>query len=353
MSTPSFEKMREELKANGLVFVRNFIPMADAIAIKNDIENSVQKDLQERENAKQPTGRFDGSVGISHNNQGKHIITDFFGRSAKLDQAMGQLFEDENVSRLLKFIGGDHLKLRGYNTRRMNGPVNYSAMEWHRDNVGEFTIGVVLSESGKKNTDSATCYIPGSHLYPYCPFTNSQFTMPVPIPPRPFGERFFSSRLEKKTTMKSQDAIGQPGDVYIFVGDLWHGRRANLVANNDVVFFVGLFPTEVPFPSHAKVDIPTDEVLATLPAALRRVVDFRETPPNTVKTSYFYEIQREKISYGFFSLWNLAKQETRFWKSTQLGGNPAVQKIITKIENLFRPFTNLSARVVRRLRRDF
>jgi len=348
----TFEKMREELKENGIVFVRNFISSADALEIKNDIEKSVQKDLSEREKPEQKYGRFDGSSGITHNNQGKHIITDFFGRSFKLDQSMGKLFEDENVSRLLKFIGGENLKLRGYNTRRMNGPMNYSAMEWHRDNVGEFTIGIVLSEQGNTN-DSATCFIPGSHLYPYCPFTTAQFTMPTPIPERPIWERFFSAQLEKKTTANAQDALGQPGDVYIFMGDLWHGRRPNFAGNNDVVFFIGLFPSEVPFPSHAKVDIPSDEILAKLPLSLRKLVDFRNTPANTEKNSYFYELQKQKMSYGFLSLWNLAKLETLFWGSTKLGGNKYVKKMIAKLEDLFRPVSHLCGRVFRKLRRSF
>lgn len=349
---PTFENLREELKANGLVFIRNFIPREEALKIKSDIEKSVQQDLSEREAAKQIHGRFDGSMGVSHNNQGKHIITDFFGRSSQLDESMGKLFGDETVSRLLRFIGGDNLKLRGYNTRRMNGPENYSAMEWHRDNFGEFTIGIVLSDSGPSN-DSATCYIPGSHLYPYCPFVSAQFTMPVPIPPRPIWERFFSAKLEKQTTALAKDASGQPGDVYIFMGDLWHGRRHNFVSNHDVVFFIGLFPSEIAFPSHAKVDIPSSEILEKLPVALRQVVDFKNTPPNPEKNSYFYDLQNQKNRYGFFSLWNLARLEALFWNSTKLGGHPLVRKVITKLENLVRPFTNLGLRVVRKVRRSF
>lgn len=256
------------------------------------------------------------------------------------------------MSRLLKFIGGENLKLRGYNSRRMNGPLNYSAMEWHRDNVGEFTIGIVLSEAEDSN-DSATCYIPGSHLYPYCPFTSAQFAMPVPIPERPLWERFFSSRLERKTTAQARDAIGKPGDIYIFLGDLWHGRRPNHVGNNDVVFFIGLFPSEIPFPSHAKVDIPPDEVLAKLPLSLRKVVDFRNTPANQNKDSYYYQMQKEKISYGFFSLWNFARLETLFWNSTRWGGNKYVRKVLVKLESTLRPLVNLSERVIRKLRRAF
>lgn len=348
----TFEKMREELKKNGVVFIRNFISSADALEIKKDIENYVQKDLIEREKSKQNFGRYEGEVGITHNNQGKHIITDFFGRSSKLDESIGKIFEDKNTANLFKFIGGEHLKLRGYNTRRMNGPLNYSAMEWHRDNVGEFTIGLILDEAEGSN-DSATCFIPGSHLYPYCPFTTAQFTMPIPIPERPIWQRFFSDRLEKKTTALAQDAIGQPGDIYIFLGDLWHGRRPNLVSNNDIVFFIGLFPSEIPFPSHAKVDIPSDEILKKLPAALRRVVDFRNTPPNADKNSYFYQLQKQKLSYGFLSLWNLARLETLFWNSANLGGNKYFQKVLTKIENLLRPMTHFCSRAINKIKRSF
>lgn len=344
MAIPTFEQLRDDLKTNGLVFIRNFIPVADAIEIRKSIENSVQNDLREREQVQKIYGRFEGSVGITHNNQGKHIIADYFGRSSKLDEAVGKIFEDENVSCLLKFIGGDNLKLRGYNTRRMNSVFDYSAMEWHRDNLGEFTIGIVLTESGQSN-DSSTCYIPGSHLYPYCPFAEAQFVMPHPIPMRPLHERFFSTLLEKKTTESAQDAIGKPGDIYIFLGDLWHGRRANFVGNNDVVFFVGLFPSEIPFPSHSEVNIPSEEILSQLPQALRRVVDFRNTPPNKDQSSYIYELQKQKKSYGFFSLWNWVKLEIRFWKKAN--------DLFADLHEWILEIKNFGRRVVRKIRRSF
>jgi hypothetical protein len=347
-----FEKLRDELKKNGLVYIRNFISEQDSLQIRSDIEKHVERDLLQREKVKQIHGRFEGDVGITHNNSGKHIITDFFGRSLKLDESIGRLFDDQTASKLFEFIGGKNLKLRGYNTRRMNGPINYSAMEWHRDNVGEFTIGIVLSEQGNSN-DSATCYIPESHTYPYCPFTSAQFAMPAPAPARPIWERFFSSMLEKKTTALAKDAVGKPGDIYIFMGDLWHGRRPNYVGNNDVVFFIGLFPSEVPFPSHANVDIPADDILAKLPLSLRRVVDFRNTPENKEKTSYFYELQKQKQTYGFLSLWNLAKLETLFWKSANLGGNKYVKKFIAKLERMLNPMTHFCGRIVRKIQRSF
>ena len=90
----NFEKLREELKTNGIVFVRNFISAADAMEIKNDIEKSVQIDLAERESSKQTYGRFEGSSGVTHNKQGKHIITDFFGSSSNLDEWVGKILAD-------------------------------------------------------------------------------------------------------------------------------------------------------------------------------------------------------------------------------------------------------------------
>lgn len=342
MANPTFEQLKADLQKDGIVIIRNFISVEDANEIRKNIETSVDNDLQEREKAQQIYGRFEGSAGVTHNNSGKHIITDYFGRSSKLDQAMGKIFEDENTSRLLKFIGGDNLKLRGYNTRRMNGSLEYSAMEWHRDNVGEFTIGVVLSESGKTN-DSATCYIPGSHLYPFCPFAKAKFTMPHPIQMPPWPLRFFSSLLEKKTTAKAQDAVGRPGDIYIFLGDLWHGRRPNFVANHDVVFFIGLFPSEIPFPGHSKVEIPSTEILQKLPKALREVVDFRNTPENKTKDSYFYQVQKQKQSMGIFTLWRLVQFENWIWKP--------FNRYFQYVENRIHRVKYLWGRVVGKIRR--
>lgn len=88
----NFEKLSEELRANGIVYIPGFISPSVAAEIKNDIEKAVQKDIDERQAAQQNFGRFDGSAGISHNNQGKHIITDFFGRSPKLDESVGKKF---------------------------------------------------------------------------------------------------------------------------------------------------------------------------------------------------------------------------------------------------------------------
>lgn len=176
----TFENLRDELKSNGCTFVRNFISISDIQKIKNDIEKWKTIDLEERQAARADYGRFHGSAGVTFYNQGKHIITDFFARSNSLDQAIDRLLSDESVSKLLEFIGGKNLKLRGYNARCMTGNPEYSAMEWHRDNIGEITIGIVMDDQGE-SSDGATCYVPGSHLYPYCPFMKAQFTMPYPI----------------------------------------------------------------------------------------------------------------------------------------------------------------------------
>lgn len=332
------------METNGIVFVRNFLSSEEVNSIRTFIESSVANDLNERNLAGQLYGRFQGSAGVTHNNQGKHVITDFFGQCQMLDLAVGRIFEDPRISSLLKFVGGENLKLRGYNTRRMNGSLEFSAMEWHRDNVGEITIGILLNESGKTN-DSATCFIPGSHLFPYCPFKEAQFTMPLPVPMKPKHERLFSSWLESKTTSSSQDAQGEPGDLYIFLGDLWHGRRPNFIGNHDMVFFIGLFPTEIPFPAHSEVVIPAEDVLQKLPPTLRRLVDYKNTPLNKEKTSYIYELQKKKINYSFLSLWNFVKLEIQFWKK--------VNEMLADLQKQLQKIENFYLRVVRKIRRSF
>ena len=341
------DTLSEQIVSTGCAFVRNFFSADEIRTIRYEIEEWEKKDLEERKLAGIEFGRFAGSAGVTHYNQGRHIITDFFSLSPTLDSAVGRLLDDARVAQLLEFMGGKNIKLRGYNTRHMTGNKEYSAMEWHRDNVGEITIGLLLDDSNE-SIDGATCYIPASHLYPYCPLQKANFKMPYPILSLPLWQRFFSYLLEKRTTSKTTHAIGNAGDVYFFPSDLWHGRQANLHESKGMVFFIGLFPSEIPFPSHSEVNIPSKEILERLPASLKKIVDYTNLPKNTDQSAYYYQLQNFKITFGTFSLWNLAVKEREFWESKR---GKSLIETFKNLNNIGTIFLEQTKRVIRFIKR--
>lgn len=318
MHDVNLQEWKTKIERDGYLIIKNYLSKPDICCAKNDIDRYIELDLNERNNDGSMFGRYEGSAGVTHNNQGRHIITDFFGRSEILENEVANFFSDVNVKGLLEHIGGKHLKLRGFNSRKLSGIKDYSAMEWHRDNYGEITVAIIMDSSNISN-DGATCVIPGSHIYPCCPFKDLNFEQPFPIPKMPIWQRFFSSILERRVAKSAVDIVGEVGDVYIFLGDLWHGRRVNLVNNNGMVFFIGLFPSEIPFPQHSKVNIPESSVLDRLPLELRKLVDYINTPPNDTKNSYFYKMKESTRRMKFFSLINIAYLEKKFW-NLLLGG---------------------------------
>lgn len=312
MPDADLQEWKRKIEKDGFLIIRNYFSKSDICGAKKDIDKNIDLDLKARNIEGLMYGRYEGSAGVTHNNQGRHIITDFFGRSEILENTVAKFFGDVNIKGLFEHIGGKHLKLRGFNSRKLSGLKDYSAMEWHRDNYGEITVAIIMDSSNLSN-DGATCVIPGSHTYPCCPFKDLNFEQPFPVPKLPIWQRFFSSILERRVLKSAVDIVGEAGDVYIFLGDLWHGRRVNLVNNKGIVFFIGLFPSEIPFPQHSKVNIPESSVLDRLPIELRNLVDYLKTPPNNTKDSYFYKMKKDNQRMRLFSLLNIACLEKKFW----------------------------------------
>ena len=294
------------LQSDGLVMLRKVFDPAEVKLAYQECEKWLEIDLAERKQKLHTAINFEGSVGKSQLNPGKHILLDFYAKSATLDRLVNRFLTDPRIQTTLETMVGKNYKLRGYNIRQMTGELDLSAMEWHRDNRGEFTLAFMLTESFPEG-DGTTCYIPGSHRYPLCPNTEAL----IPSPHACFNPKIgvFSRMLARKLVKKSKSAAGKEGDVYLFLGDLWHGRQPNVNGRKGTVLFIGLFPQEIPFPH--PVEIPKDEVLDQLPAALRKIVNYDKLPKATEPPAFVSQLEASRKSARRFTLWNFAKLERK------------------------------------------
>ncbi len=300
----SVESLFPTMQTDGVVLLRNFFDPAQVRRANEEVEAFLKRDLEERKEAQLELGHFKGSAGRTILDKSKHLILDFFAKSPTLDQLAEKLLTHPDVAALAEKMVGKRLKLRGYNIRHMTGTADNSAMEWHRDNRGEFNFAILLNETEPEG-DAATCYIPGSHLYPYCPFQAIHLGTPYAAYNPQMG--YFSKRLAERVTRNVKSAYGAPGDAYLFFGDVWHGRQPNLKGKTGTVLFFAVFPAEIPFPSHTTVEIPPPEVLEKLPPGLRKIVEHDRVLPNEGASTYFYTMEaRRKKNTG---LWRLAMWE--------------------------------------------
>ncbi len=302
------QKYFEELKQNGLLMLRGFLNPVEVEQARQELERWFDLDLQERKSKKINEGAHIGVAGNTHLNQGKHVLVDVFTKSPTLDRLFDKMLTDSSLSHVVRNTVGENVKLRGYNVRKMTGNLSQSAMEWHRDNPGEISWAIILSESDPL-VDASTAYVPGSHLFPTCPFKSSVMAMPYPDARSPAKISYFSQFLAQKTVKNAVDADGKPGDCYFFIGDVWHSRRPNFNGKKGMVFFAGAFPMEIPFPAHSKVNIPPESVLNQLSENVRKIVDFKNTPSNSDRSSYYYEMLERRQKKGWFTIWRAAELE--------------------------------------------
>lgn len=299
----------DTLERDGLAMLRNVLDPSLVRRANEEVEACLKDDLAERRQAGVGLGHFRGSAGRSQLDQSKHLLIDFFAKSPVLDQLANQLLNEPRVAAVAEKVVGEHRKLRGYNIRHLTGTSKNSAMEWHRDNRGEFNFAILLNETAP-DSDGATCYIPGSHLYPYCPFQALHVQTPYALYSPRMG--YFTRRLMRKVTRQVRSAHGTPGDAYLFVGDVWHGRQPNLNGRTGTVLFFAVFPGEMPFPAHSSVDIPQPEVLEALPPELRKIVQHDRVPENRDRSAYLYVMEARRQAVGLVSLWRVAMWERKY-----------------------------------------
>jgi hypothetical protein len=305
----SLDQLKVEAEQQGFVAFRDYFPDL-AKRAHDELDAWFEIDLESRRTSGEKSNYHNGAAGRSVLSPSMHILQDVFGKSPTLDCMFEKALTDENAAGLIHHLAGKNLKLRGYNVRRMTGVANNSGMEWHRDNPGEIGWSLLLTDT-EPEVDGSTCVVRGSHLYPYCARKNLLLQWSYYPGFRIFQRLNFFSHLAKKRYIdgKSASASGEAGDFYVFINDLWHGRENNLRGKNTMVFLASVFPTEVAFPDD--VPIPSDEVLATLPPVLRKIVDYRLTPENNDKSAYVYKMIEDRQRAGVFTLWRFGQIERR------------------------------------------
>src|SRR5258706_15742444 len=109
-------------------------------------------------------------------------LINIFGKSPAVDRMVERILTHPESKKLMQALAGPHIKLRGYNVRRMTGEFNPAdnlnpAMDWHRDAPGEFCLSIFV-ELPLDAENAATAAIPGSHWLPYDPRWNCMFGSP-------------------------------------------------------------------------------------------------------------------------------------------------------------------------------
>ncbi|MDK3155367.1 phytanoyl-CoA dioxygenase family protein [Kamptonema cortianum] len=300
----SEQELKDRLITDGCIILKDVLSAHAVKTARNEVEEWIQRDLMFRRATTEAFVACDGPAGQTHFDKGKHLLINFFGRSPTLDQLANALVSNKEIMNVVRSLLGKHCKLRGFNIRRMTGNPENSAMCWHRDNRGEFTFAIPL-DTTQEYGDSATAYVPGSHFYPYCPMREARISMPL----EKITSRLLPAnrRLSHMVETMAKGIGSQPGDAYLFLGDVWHARQPNLSGRENTVLFFALFPSEIKFPE--PVSIPSDEVLSQLPQPLRTLVDFRLTPDNKDRTAFIYKMERIQQTQGSSWLFVLARWE--------------------------------------------
>lgn len=254
------------------------------------------------------------------------ILTNLYAQCPALDALVGKVLSDGASRALLERVGGRHIKNRDYTCRLMTGlpdsPSQYNPpLEWHRDSMGEFVIGIYLTDI-LEGDNSATAFLPGSQYFPYDPRWNALLGAPFfiggPERKRKYGMlaglgiflklNLFGRMLGRSVCGRQTGAFGKVGDFYLFINDTWHGRLANRNGGKAAVVQLGFFPSELPFPDERKAL--GEEVLQKLSPAFRAVLD-RHPPPNADQGALVYEILSRQQPLRAFSLFWLARLERR------------------------------------------
>ncbi len=306
----------DDLRRDGFTSFRNLFSPALVKRAASEIESLCRNHVDDRDAAPSPDApklmRFEHFT----------FVVDVYGRSPALESMVEKVLTDPTTAAVLERAVGRHFKIRGYNLRRMDGshdPLTDGPQAvphvWHRDWRGEFGVSILLSDVPEPN-NAGTCFVPGSHLWPYCPRDNtvlSTWNVLRTNRLRPLSKimrvlSVFNNLLARRKMRNAVESTGAAGDVFFFFNDTWHGRSPNLHGRRTTVLFLGLFPTEFPFPDDVK--LPPEDVLATLPPRFRRAVE-HDQPINERRDSLAHWVLAHQTPAAWFSLFQLAKWERR------------------------------------------
>jgi putative 2OG-Fe(II) oxygenase len=306
--TENLNQTVQTLERDGFVMFKNFFDSALAESAHKQMESLYSKDLQARREQGIKEARWNGPSGVSVLTEPTHLMIDAYTKSPALDQMFEKFLTDPKTKPVIEKLAGPHIKLRGYNVRRMTGAFDPPpSHEWHRDSTGEFGFGILLTDV-EPGENGATAFVPGSHLFPYCPRWNNLFYTPPKVLPSLVKKAIFNKLLGKKVLKNHTGASGKKGDAYIFINDSWHGRQPNLHGKESMVVLIGAYPTDYEFPD--KVTPPPAEILAKLPPNLAAVASCK-LPVNEMSDTILRRMVQNRQPIGFLTLWRAARLERR------------------------------------------
>jgi putative 2OG-Fe(II) oxygenase len=351
-ASPAFQGtiagLSQALEEDGFCFFRNFFDSAIVEQAYREIEVLYQQDLQERAQNSISEALYHGASCHSVLTAPSHLMLNIYAKSPTFDQMFEAFLTHPVSAGVLENLIGKHIKLRGYNVRRMTGqydpspqPGDASALphEWHRDSKGEICIAFLLTDVPGPG-ESATALLPGAHRFSYCPRWNNLFSRHAYKGLKFFLlHNLFNKRLAKQVFARATGAYGQRGDVYIFINDTWHGRQPNLNGREAMIVMVGAFATDFPFPD--KIDPPSDDILSKLRPHLRQAAA-QAWPPNQDKQTIIHRMLAQRQPTRFLDPFYCARLERQTVESFSRCLNVIYGSLtmgVSKIKSLKRSLT--------------
>jgi putative 2OG-Fe(II) oxygenase len=176
------------------------------------------------------------------------VLSNIAGLSPQADAILERLFTHIELVPVLRAILGTGYKICQIGIRRSAG--RDGGLRMHQDASGEFSIGLLLNDVGDEG--GTTAFLPGTHRFP---LRSAEAGMPY-IHPR---------HLRRW----AKPASGLAGDVFLFFNKTWHGRLPTDCGTPHDAILLNMFG---PGYEYMPFEAPR-EVLAALPAELRRLLD--------------------------------------------------------------------------------
>lgn len=253
-STTSFlvDSLAMTLLRDGYVLLRDLLPRTLAHQVAQECDAWFETDCQARRAHQSVVEWIDAEeTGLTRLDllRGRHIGLRAWERSPAVFALLAALLDDGKVLSSLEAFLGAHFVINDCMLRRqLIGQADGSRYELHRDTPYEFGIGVFLEDVGPG--EGGTAIVPGSQF------------MPIPF-----------RRLRSPATNDAVEMVGRGGDVYLFLGEAFHGVAATSGGNAARILLVGCHPGPAYFGPDPlnRLKPPAAEVLEALKPQLRSV----------------------------------------------------------------------------------
>jgi hypothetical protein len=182
--------------------------------------------------------------------------------SEGLQALIQQIISDPDIRAFTDRVLGKNYRLRIDYVRRMTGTNDWVddfelPHEWHRDSPGAFTFGIFFDDTPTQC--GATAAVRGTHWQPYDPRYDmilsersylSRERHPARVGPQMHRWAFTSHKLRDHCRANAAELTGQPGDVYFFLNDVWHGRAPNVKGSRNILLRFNGFPSDFQAPEN-------------------------------------------------------------------------------------------------------